>query len=371
MKNFIVIIFTLLIVGCKDKTKFVINGKINNASESKQMVRLLTQTETGEMLAIDSAIVGENKTFKLKAVASNAAIFQILYNNKQYLLVAQNGNQIQLLIDEKETTNFSVEGSYEDEEAQALNKLIQTIEAKNIVLGNKFSQLIERNPEQKDKIMEDFTIQSKLLITPFLKEINQFLSNYNQSLTAFYAANLLRNLDEGNIYESSIFAYAKAIKGKFNNNVINEFVSKIEGIQNISVGKQAPNIIAETPEGKISKLSDFRGKYVLIDFWASWCGPCREENPNVVQAFKKYKNKNFIVFGVSLDDDKDKWVNAIEDDQLTWTQVSDFKGFESPIALTYNVDAIPFSILINPEGKIIAKNLRGRSLESFLNKTLN
>ena len=115
-------------------------------------------------------------------------------------------------------------------------------------------------------------------------------------------------------------------------------------------------------------LSSFRGKYVLVDFWASWCGPCRQENPNVVETFNKFNTKNFTVLGVSLDrpGQKSKWIDAIHEDKLTWTHVSDLKFWDNEAAKLYKVQSIPQNILLDPDGKIIAKNLRGPALEAKL-----
>lgn len=129
-----------------------------------------------------------------------------------------------------------------------------------------------------------------------------------------------------------------------------------------AVGTLAPDFTQNDPNGKPVKLSSFKGKYVLIDFWASWCAPCREENPNVVRVFNQYKDKNFTVLGVSLDKEKNNWVKAIDNDGLTWTHVSDLKGWYNEVATLYSVRAVPQNLLIDPTGKIIAKNLRGEEL---------
>ncbi len=113
-------------------------------------------------------------------------------------------------------------------------------------------------------------------------------------------------------------------------------------------------------------LSSLRGKYVLVDFWASWCGPCRQENPNVVKAFNQYKDKGFTVLGVSLDQKKEPWLKAIEKDQLTWTHVSDLKYWQNEVAVQYGINAIPASFLLDPNGRIIGKNLRGEALTKKL-----
>ncbi len=132
------------------------------------------------------------------------------------------------------------------------------------------------------------------------------------------------------------------------------------------IGGEAPDFSQETPEGEMLSLSTLRGKVVLVDFWASWCGPCRRENPNVVRLYNEYKDKGFEILGVSLDQNRDRWLQAIEKDQLSWHHVSDLKGWKNEVAQLYNISSIPHTILLDEEGKIIARNLRGPALEAKL-----
>lgn len=167
----------------------------------------------------------------------------------------------------------------------------------------------------------------------------------------------------------------KATRAKLSPSLANcPYVVELDGIikqlENVQIGKTAPNFTLPDTAGVDVSLTDFRGKYVLLDFWASWCPPCRKENPNVVKAFQDYKDKNFTIIGISLDKDKAKWLKAIADDQLTWTHLSDLKYWDSEIPALYGVRGIPSNVLLDPNGVIIAKNITEEKLHDTLKNVI-
>jgi peroxiredoxin/glutathione S-transferase len=241
---------------------------------------------------------------------------------------------------------------------------------------NKVTTLQEENAKatteaDKDAIQQKYSVLQK----DVLKRVKKMIDTIQPSIVGLVGLEAFEYEQERAYIEKVFQNYEKNLPTSRYTQRFGERIAqqrkKYEATAHISEGKTAPDINLENQEGKAVTLSSLRGKVVLIDFWASWCGPCRAENPNVVRLYNRFKNKGFEIYGVSLDNKKEAWLNAIEKDKLTWLHVSDLKGWQSEAARNYAVQAIPQTFLLDKDGKIIARNLRGKALEDKLDEVLN
>ena len=225
--------------------------------------------------------------------------------------------------------------------------------------------------KKKSKVFQDETEKRYNAITKEIQEIESAFIRDNPN--SYVSLDIIKNtggsIPNVEVLDSLFKSLTETIR---NSSAGKELSERIDKLKLVAVGAIAPDFTQMTPENQPVKLSDFKGKYVLIDFWASWCGPCRAENPNVVKVYNQYKDNGFTVLGISLDNEKgrDAWLKAINKDQLTWTQVSDLKGWYNEVAALYSVKAVPQNFLIDPNGKIIAKNLRGEELAAKLKEII-
>ncbi|WP_177765526.1 TlpA disulfide reductase family protein [Flavobacterium sp. I3-2] len=368
-------IFTLacavaVLAACnKSADSYTINGTVQGFEDGTK-VYILEEGEQ-DFIKLDSAEI-KGGLFEFKGAATETDLkFIELGSTKEFIVpfILENG-EIKVTYDKAKPEDSKVVGSKN-------NDYLATYNTEAFKLQKQARDFQQAN---NDKMMQAQQAQDMATIESLRAEYNAIGENIKKQNIEFLKTNkdafisllLLEQLtasqaitnEEFKTFYDALDASLKTTKrGK-------ELADKLANMEKVAIGKMAPDFSAPNTEGKMVSLKESLGKVTIIDFWAAWCGPCRQENPNVVALYNKYKDQGLAIIGVSLDKDAEAWKKAIADDNLTWTQVSNLKYWEDPIAKEYNVQSIPAMFVLDASGKIVAKDLRGPELDAKIAELL-
>jgi peroxiredoxin len=318
------------------QNEVIIKGKIINNKDFRfaYLENIMAKSD------LDSCALDSTGKFMLKAKIVKSDFYKLRFSQESYILLVLNaGENVDVEVDE---SNFF----------------------QPVIKGSKNSELVYSTYGK----LKDYDMELQALTKQYEQKkkdyIRQFiLNNMNSLATLFFIDNLSID-DDGKIYQSLDDSLSRLYPG---HSLVDNLHQRVKSTFALAIGNEAPEIDLPGLNGKNIKLSSFRGKYVLIDFWAAWCEPCRGESPKMVTLYKEFRKKGFEIYSVSLDNNKKDWENAIKKDGLSsWTHVSDLKYWSCEAVKKYSVDAIPYTVLIDKEGKIIAKGLRGDDLQTKL-----
>lgn len=354
----------------KVKDGYVLSGAITNINSDT--IHLM-QVFDNYMEMVQASPVKEDGSFEFRGSVDKPGYYRIKFDGENYLGVILENKNIKLVADAKNRDSLHIEGS-------DLNRDFFNFHKESLPYNMKLMELSQEIRKYQQERNNAAMAEAIAVYERADAERQKFTIAYIDSIFPSQAIFFLYQTLNWKDHLDYQVELSKKMKAKYPDSPLaQEFSDKMnkiiadkqakeeqEASSPIGIGKVAPEIALPDPSGNVKTLSSLRGNYVLLDFWASWCGPCRHENPNVVRLYNKYKSNKFEILGVSLDAEKDAWLKAIEKDKLTWQHVSDLKNWQSSVVPLYQIQGIPFTVLLDPDGKIIAKNLRGAELENKL-----
>ncbi len=380
-KRYLPFIILLIVASCGNRKEIVVKGHILNAANQMLVLKEMTNTD---FKIIDSVKLNQEGEFKFKGKAERIAFYMLTIDNesKNYItLIVKPGETLKIEANALDFNKYKVKGSKESELVKELNSNInQSIDKIGLLRKTYDDSLSSINIMQiraqldstYKQILKDQKEYTKSYIRNNLQNLTSLLALYQQLTPRTMVINPREDFEYFAMVDSSlmmIYPEAESVQSLHSmmDDLRKQNEQRLSLEKRIGIGATAPDIALPSPSGDTIKLSSLRGKYVLLDFWAGWCTPCRQENPNLVQNFWRYSSKGFTIYQVSIDQKKDSWTAAIQQDKIRfWSQVSDLKYWNSPVVKLYGIESIPNNFLLNPEGKIIAKNLRGDDLRAKL-----
>ena len=369
--NFLLFISFLIFLSCGENPsngteKIKISVKIDGSGNYDE-VRLQKVNSDYSIELVESANFVEDE-IEFNIFVFESTLFRLDFMGYTSLDLILDKSDVDIFVDDSNSLfEFTVNGSDDTEILKSIENKITNYRSEIRELNINFVEASQnRDFELVNSIQSEFDFKKN----QFELSLKDYLSSAKSSLAVLVTADYL-DIEENLIFWETIYNnYTEEFK---DNSYFKNFENKLIKIKSISIGSVAPDIILNDTSGVPISLASLRGKYVLLDFWAAWCRPCREENPNIVENYNNYKSYGFDVYQVSLDRTKEDWVRGIKQDKLPWINVSDLKYYQSEAAELYNVDRIPSAFLLDPDGKIIAKHtdLRGPNLSRKLAEIFN